>query len=655
MNQITEGRTPISIRDGDMPLPSREDGYSTVLLVGTTGAGKTTLLRRIIGSNRFPPTSASRTTTADTEIINDDGPFRAVITFMDEEECKNEIEQCLLNACGEVIKESDDSRVARALLNATDQRFRLRYLLGAWDSEWSKTSENQSAFDIQTGDHDERDAYQERLRDYVTKIRRLALAASETMDATGSTFDQAKVASDRDVWMELFGEILEWVPEFQDLVSEIIGDIRTRFDSNNDGEFRFDNEWPVSWQVESDDGDTFLDRMIRRVGNNSRDFGRLLTPLVNGVRVRGPFMSADNMLGTGRKLVIIDGEGLGHAARTSTSVHSRIIDRFADVDLILLVDNAQQPLLAAPQELMKAVGSSGYAAKLAFAFTHFEHVVGDDMSTIEDRQERVRDPGRDAVETMRNIGDDVAEELLDRVEQHTFFFEHLDQPNNQLTTYSASELRRLLDAIEEAAHPDSTPLAKIRLSSLDLEWAIKDAMDEFHDLWQPRLFKGHATGPEHWTRIKALSLRMVRGEDGYDNLLPVADFRTRLQEAVSRWLNRQSDLSDDEINPSERQAVLDSIRQGVYARLRDIAKDRVGMQPSLEWFTAYEHRGSGSARRRADDINAIYIEAAPSIGFDKSAGAQTLINLVYGSIQGSRRGNGLSFGLTAGVSSGAWG
>ena len=632
-NQITEGQTPINIRDHEMPLPSREDGYATVLLVGTTGAGKTTLLRRIIGSNRFPPTSASRTTTADTEIINSDGPFRAVVTFIDEEECKNEVEQCLLNACGEVIKENDDSRVARALLSATDQRFRLRYLLGAWDSEWSRTSDNQNAFDIESDNQDERDAHQEQLRDYVTKIRQLASAASETTDATGSTFDQAKMASDRDAWMELFGEILESVPEFQDLVSEIMGDILTRLDSKNHGEFRFANEWPVSWQFESDNGDTFLDGLIRRVGNNSRDFGRLLTPLVNGVRIRGPFMSAGNMLGTGRKLVIIDGEGLGHAARTSTSVHSRIIDRFADVDLILLVDNAQQPLLAAPQELMKAVGSTGYAGKLAFAFTHFEHVVGDDMSTTEDRRERVRGPGRDAVETMRNIGDDVAEELLDRVEQHTFFFEHLDQSNNQLTTDSTSELRRLLEAIESAAHPDSTPLAKIKLSSRDLEWAVKDAMDEFHDLWQPRLFKGYPTGPQHWTRIKALSLRMVRGEDGYDDLLPVADYRTRLQEAVSRWLNRQSDLSDEDINPSEHQAVLASLRQGVSARLRDIAKDRVGMRPRLEWSTAYEHRGSGSARRRADDINAVYRKAAPSIGFEKSTEAQTLINLVYGSIQ----------------------
>src|SRR5438128_2124760 len=38
-------------RDGAIPLPTKDNGYATVHLVGTTGAGKTTLVRQLIGTD----------------------------------------------------------------------------------------------------------------------------------------------------------------------------------------------------------------------------------------------------------------------------------------------------------------------------------------------------------------------------------------------------------------------------------------------------------------------------------------------------------------------------------------------------------------------------------------------------------------------------
>ena len=337
---------------------------------------------------------------------------------------------------------------------------------------------------------------QERLQDYVDRVKTITrFSVSEETDAAGSSLAEARRSGERDAWMNLFGETLLLDSGFQELVAEMLVEVRKRFDWVEEGTFDInDDGWPMAWQFESEDWDTFLAQVIWFSGNHRGQFGRLLTPLVNGVRVRGPFMSGSNILGTNRKLVIIDGEGLGHTARSATSISSRITDRFPQVDLILLVDNAQQPLLAAPQELMKAAGSTGYADKIAFAFTHFENVIGDDLYTVEDREERVRNPGRDAVDTMRGIvGDDVAEDLLDRVEGYAFFLESMDKPSHQLPTHSVSELRRLLDTIEEAAHPEDEPTGKIRLSSRDLDMAIGDAVARFHEPWQGWLgIKRHA-------------------------------------------------------------------------------------------------------------------------------------------------------------------
>lgn len=650
--QSSPALKPLDIRNNAIPLPSRDDGYATVMLVGTTGAGKTTVLRQFIGSDRFPPTSTSRTTTCDIEIVTGEGPFSAVVTFMDEREVRIEIETCLHNAFRATINERVgtagtarvDNRIARALLSPRDQRFRLSYPLGRWAPD-APSRQRISGEEVQTAlseyeavSETEKIDNQETLANFVAKIKEVSTLAKQQIEATGLKIEDAQGASDREAWMDLFNENLETDDRFHELVEHILAEIRDRFDRVQTGEFTLDeNGWPLAWQYHSDDRDTFLTEVRWFSSNHSEQFGRLLTPLVNGVRVRGQFAPADIRLQTERKPVIVDGEGLGHTAQTATSVRSEITSRFPQTDVILLVDNAEQPMLAAPQELVKAVGSSGYADKLAFAFTHFESVTGADLYTDEDRKDRVRLPGEDAVAAMQNIvGDDVADALLGRFESYTFFLENMDRPTDRLPSSSIAELRRLLDTIEEAAHPEMRKaVARIQLSSRDLDMAIGDAVRQFHEPWQGRL--GITRLPkypkEHWTRVKALTARVKDGQNGYDTLLPIADLHSRLQEGVSRWLNRQATTLDDDVTPEERLAALTEIRQRVRAPLESAAVDRIARHHPAAWERAYNHKGPGSSYRRASEIESIYNLAAPTIGFDKSADAQELLNLVHEVIQ----------------------
>ncbi|MFP3624316.1 hypothetical protein SB771_34155, partial [Burkholderia sp. SIMBA_051] len=92
---------------------------------------------------------------------------------------------------------------------------------------------------------------------------------------------------------------------------------------------------------------------------------------VDGIRVRGPLYPTftDRRL----KVVYLDGQGLGHTPESSSSVTTHVTERFSDVDAILLVDNAEQPIQAAAQAVLRAVAASGNYGKLAIAFTHFDH------------------------------------------------------------------------------------------------------------------------------------------------------------------------------------------------------------------------------------------------------------------------------------------
>src|SRR5262249_53835858 len=89
-----------AIRDAAIQLPnSKDDDYRRVFLLGTTGAGKTTLVRQLIGTDpaieRFPSTSTAKTTVHDTEIVVEEGPWRAIVTFVSSDEVREYLTECI--------------------------------------------------------------------------------------------------------------------------------------------------------------------------------------------------------------------------------------------------------------------------------------------------------------------------------------------------------------------------------------------------------------------------------------------------------------------------------------------------------------------------------------------------------------------------------
>jgi len=105
-----------SLRESHIHLPSKDDGYSQVLFVGTTGAGKTSLLRQLIGSDpdedRFPSTAPAKTTIADIEVIQAEGDFVAAVTFFSEFQTQANIEECVIDAALAALENASRDRIA---------------------------------------------------------------------------------------------------------------------------------------------------------------------------------------------------------------------------------------------------------------------------------------------------------------------------------------------------------------------------------------------------------------------------------------------------------------------------------------------------------------------------------------------------------------
>jgi len=624
----------LSLRESVIPLPGRDDGFSRILFTGTTGAGKTTLLRHVIGSrhaeDRFPSTSTARTTTAEIEIVTAESPFEAAVTFMPEHEVRAHIDECIEEACLRAVEKKPDDKIMGGLLAHREQRFRLSYILGGWNQQADEPADYDFSFD---GDEEETEellegeavtageiaANRHKLEAALASIKEITTLASESTEKHLGKALKYQNPDDRAAWLEVFTDALHEQDAFSRLALDLMDVVQERFEIIQSGAFQNGpTGWPLLWTFQAEDRDEFLRQVRWFSSNHHAQFGRLLTPLVDGVRVKGPFHPQPETLCVAPCLVLLDGEGIGHSAKAASSISTRITRRFAEADLILIVDNAEQPMQSAPLELLRSIGSSGNAGKMAIAFTHFDLVKGPNLGNHAQKREHVLSSVRDAIASLRDaIGAPVAAALEGRVENTAFYLGGLDREIVKIPTGFQAEFRRLLEVMQSSGAPAAPVDLKPTFTSVGLETAFANAVSGFRNPWQARLGFMHLSDfpKEHWTRIKALARRLALGwnNNEYDNLRPVADLVARLQENISRWLDSPSGWNRPPNDAAEQTAALDPIRNAVFATLHMLAEERVAELHRADWTTAFDYVGPGSSYKRADEIRSIYSEAAPAI------------------------------------------
>lgn len=626
-------------RQSIIPLPTPEEGYARVMLLGPTGAGKTTLLRQFIGSDhkrdRFPSTSTAKTTTADIEIVTADCPFEGVVTFMTEHQVRCAVDECLEEACISAIREQDDGGIADALLEHREQRFRLSYILGGWQQGQAEKGEDaQFEFDYGFGDEapdtetlaDDEIVHgaeladnNQHLKEFVARIREIALSVQEQMTSENDDFQSLTNASQRQAWLEDFIDRLYEHQGFGQLSLDVIDAVSERFALIDTGAFeRSATGWPTFWYYEEKKRDAFLRQVRWFTSNHDQQFGRLLTPLVDGIRVRGPFQpSAIELQDDNRKLVLLDGEGLGHSAREATSVSTKVTERFPEADLILLVDNAQSPMQAAPLELLRSAGTSGHGHKMAVAFTHFDQVQGDNLSSYDQKRNHVRASIGNAISSLReSLGAPVTEILEQRLTNNDFYLGGLNRATGSIPRGFIKDMQDLMERMQQSAKlPEPIDAAPI-YNIARLELALRDATDGFKKPWWGRLGLAYYEGirSEHWGRVKALCRRIAnRWDNEYSGLRPVADLVRQLQTSISLWLDNPSGWTRQPEDENEEQTVISEIRQKVYIRVHILAQRRLISDHPADWQTAFAFSGTGSSRRRGERMAQIYDAAAPSV------------------------------------------
>lgn len=626
-----------TIRDSIIELPPRtiDSDYRRALLLGTTGAGKTTLLRQLLGTNpdteKFPSTSTAKTTVHETEVVLDDGPFRAVVTFFPIDEVREHVNECISEAILAAYRGDSDAEVLRKLLMHVNQRFRFNYVLGN-GSKGSASDDDDDAEEEGTLELVDENPV-DQVIDLEATNAVLAKCLIAVRSAASRHGDQLKAElgatdeKDQRVIDELFEEELDRRlredDEFHRVSDDLMDEIELRFSVLDEvGTLRRNKQgWPQSWSWQTDDRKSFIKTVTRFSGNHAQHFGRLLTPLVNGVRVAGPFIPIWND-GLQPKLVLLDGEGLGHTPKSAAAISSSLTKRIDSVDAVVLVDDATIPMQAAPVAAMKEMITSGGATKLLLVFTHFDEVKGDNLPNAAAREQHVLASAENVLASIgEELGPFAERALRGRLKDACFFVGGIDKSLEATTKTqkrTIAQLRALLVAIDRVVERPAPVQSRPVYDRMNLVLAVKSAAEGFHDAWWPRLGLGFKPGAtkEHWKRIWALSRRLSTPgwTDEYDNLKPVADLRQQLKTRL--YVLLQNPIGWDPIEPTDddhKQQVFDELAEALSEKMQDLATRRVRAERMREWQTAFNQSGRGSSYDRASIIGERILDRAAPV------------------------------------------
>lgn len=597
-------------------LPGKEDGFTRTTMIGPSGVGKTTLLRLLAGTvdEKFPTTSTGRTTTCNMEMImSDEGEYEVIITFMSRYVIEMYVQECIEAALEYCINcnltSYDRAVISDKLFIHRDLIVRFSYLLG--DLTLTPTTSNPTDDDFDDTDENidqsEESGYEfkqdvnkllERANYFIDEIINIASIKKEenvTLDDKYNPEEDTKVLSLRD---------------------EIVNEIMLRFDLLTQGE-RLDSKgkWVNAWYFKTTERREFI-KMIKMFSSNAkRAWGGLLTPIVKTMRVKGNF--APSFMEKSPNIVLFDGQGLGHKT-TATSMPNEIVEHFKLSDSIIIVDNAQAPMLDNVKLALKTVIEYGYSEKVVFAFTHVDLMKGDNFNKFDDKRRHIMAALNSYLFEMQRQNEDIFTDTeAEKITNSCYFFSDLDKPEPSKMTrkYTNDMLGRLKDLFTMGITVDEVIL---KYDAMTLYTHLTIAIKKFRNNWSQVIgYPSKSQNTKHWSRIKALSRRLAYfGIDHYNyELMPLADFASEVRTQLNVFMNRPLRVIPEETVEEVKVSLINELKSQINAELIEFIKKQMWKDSSQtkRWQEAYGFSGRYSTYFRASKVNDIFELAAPQI------------------------------------------
>jgi hypothetical protein len=443
----------------------------------------------------------------------------------------------------------------------------------------------------------------------VVSMSERALEAARSDLQPGSEQDEQVI---EEYWLQYVDQ-----DQLDALAEEILGELERRLCAATG-----QASWPVVHRVPDTADKAEFFRWLRPFYQNNRKlFGSLVTPLVQGIRVRGRFSPPPWAATDQPTWVLLDGQGVGHEQTKLTKINRTVppelTRKFSGADLICLVDRAVPAMTGDAPILLENLIVRGHQDRLSLIFTHFEDVEAPDLD-LAGRKAKVLEGLSNAIQAIGSLpkGQRV---LLERTaESRTYFFARLNRPEIRHKPTQA-EVKRICDHFAhcgEIASPNFRPL----YNEYQIASVLRTGIESYREDWSESELVSY-----HWKIMEALTNWIGHAySDGYPkrNLYPGQDLSQRLVSAVSMALESPTEWHPYKPeNADDESRTLNAIRSMVGDRIDAYCRDALVRDPRTGfWLPAYENiSGRGTKVRRARTIARILEDRAqlPNEGLGK--------------------------------------
>lgn len=422
-NYYKKTDNPDIYRDILIPLPSLYEDCNDTLFLGSTGSGKTSIIRHLIGTNNlnFPLKSTSKATTSNLEIIiKNSNLFKVVVSFLPLHYVTLLIKDRILEAILIFTLTDDENKCYNALKQNSQQTFKLFYIIG-------ENVQNNTL-----------------VKDLLQKIRLLSIKIKQEEYFTEILKENPEIKKEE--FPEYIFEKIRNEDSFLVITDIILNNIQRKFSQITSGYFfKDEHNWPVYWEiwVNKEKKENLIKYIRFFTSNHNNYFGKLLTPLVSGMRISGPFYHND-FFPANKSVIIHDGQGFGHEATLDRALSKTNLDLMDSVDKIILIDNGTQPVIGLTLIALEQIFSRGLSKKLAIVFTHFDLIEGDDLPTNKHKEEHLKDAIKNGLDKIYHTNKSKSVlEFKDNLDLTVFFIGDLNLHTEKIGKYSQEQIKGL--------------------------------------------------------------------------------------------------------------------------------------------------------------------------------------------------------------------
>ena len=615
------------IRERYIPIDDLKT-HKRIDIEGFSGAGKTTLLQQLLGldiqGEGVLATSTNKTTISNKEfIVSNEKEYSVVCVFKEKAKIEKYVKELIEGAILKTIKNSTYDVVVRSFLETSDREFRLNYILGNISTKdksvessgyMSKIAKYEKFEECGTENNEELEAL-------LTDI--ISCATNEWREyLKNEDVNVDKLSKKRRMGLEIkFIEKsmkMDWCLEFVERIMSLINTVIHRVLGDNLIYKEVNkNGWIDFIFAEKLDRKSCL-KILESVASNKKSlFGRIITPIVESIRTKGPYIPMGIEKKDDYKFIFFDGRGLDHILKEAFSIPPEIDEKLRKADSILWVNDASEGMKYNAEKFFNHIEISGYTSKLYMGFTHFDKIQGDNFYGIESKVQYVVGNMNQVLDLLEGSK---VENIKKNLNDKLFFLENLHKKVNKnddsMTTEELKDLIKKLQASKQQVNLYNKPLRYYEyLFPIDLIESTKkynerwDALLGFTEDQSIKALPGHV--------VKALSRRYAELNSlSYDGLSPVGDMQKYLLECIYKLVTKPNYFeSDFYISEEDKSEVVKVIMEKMSKKIYDVCKTRIltlNRQTEL-WYRAYHlRRGDSAAELRAEDIKEINRFAMPS-------------------------------------------